>query len=103
MIEVPDPVRLAILGVLRAILPRRRRAAILRLQVNFLGVIDFEQGRFSFDASLFDSKLLAFTLIGRHGGAPVLGRRTRTSSATVGGFHPAYQPPPMNSARRCAG
>ena len=55
--------RLVILGVVRGILPDER-AAILRLQVNFLGVIDFEQERFSFDASLFDSKLLAFTLTG---------------------------------------
>ena len=38
--------------------------AILRLQVNFRGVIDFTQERFSFDASLFDSKLLSFTLTG---------------------------------------
>ena len=52
-----------ILGVIRGILPDER-TTILKLQVNFLGVIDFEQGRFSFDASLFDSKLLSFTLSG---------------------------------------
>ena len=52
VLEVPEPVRLLILGVVRGILPDET-AAILRLQVNFLGVIDFEQERFSFDASLF--------------------------------------------------
>ena len=51
--------------------PRRaaRRAAgggrrDAHLQVNFLGVVDFEQEQFPFDASLFDSRLLDFTLTG---------------------------------------
>ncbi|HET9196060.1 MAG TPA: DUF6603 domain-containing protein [Vicinamibacterales bacterium] len=93
LIEVPHPVRLAILGVLKGILPRED-APVLRLQVNFLGEIDFEKGQLLFDASLYDSKLLAFTLTGDMairlfwGGDP-------NFLLTVGGFHPAYQPPPM--------
>ena len=86
--------RLVILGVVRGILPDER-AAILRLQVNFLGVIDFEQERFSFDASLFDSKLLAFTLTGDMAMRLYWGANANFL-LTVGGFHPAYQPPPMN-------
>ncbi len=93
-IEVPDPVRLAILGVVRATLPDEK-AALLKLQVNFLGVIDFEKKQLSFDASLYNSKLLAFTLSGdmairlNWGNDP-------NFLLTVGGFHPAYEPPPMN-------
>ena len=94
LIEVPEPIRLAILGVLRAILPDER-AAILRLQVNFLGVIDFEQEQLSFDASLFDSKLLGFTLTGDMAIRLNWGANANFL-LTVGGFHPAYQPPPMN-------
>jgi hypothetical protein len=94
VIEVPEPVRLAILGVLRGILPDER-ASILRLQVNFLGEINFEQEQLSFDATLFDSKLLGFTLTG-----DMAIRLNWGADAnfllTVGGFHPAYQPPPMN-------
>src|SRR5690606_19031318 len=63
LLEVPEPVRLAILGVVRGILPTEQ-TPILQLQVNFLGVIDFEKEQFSFDASLFDSKLLSFPLSG---------------------------------------
>jgi hypothetical protein len=94
VLEVPEPVRLIILGVVRGILPDER-AAILRLQVNFLGVIDFEQEHLSFDASLFDSSLLAFTLSGDMALRLYWGANANFLT-TVGGFHPAYQPPPMN-------
>jgi hypothetical protein len=94
VLEVPEPVRLIILGVVRGILPDER-AAILRLQVNFLGVIDFQQERLSFDASLFDSSLLAFTLSGDMALRLYWGANANFLT-TVGGFHPAYQPPPMN-------
>jgi hypothetical protein len=94
IVELPEPVRLAILGVVRGVLPDER-AAILRLQVNFLGVIDFAKGQFSFDASLFDSKLLGFTLTGDMAMRLYWGAEANFLQ-TVGGFHPAYQPPPMN-------
>jgi hypothetical protein len=93
VLEVPEPVRLMILGVIRGILPDER-TAILRLQVNFLGVIDFEQERFFFDASLFDSRLLAFTLTGDMAMRLYWGADANFLT-TVGGFHPAYHPPPM--------
>ena len=94
IIEVPDPVRLIILGVVRGILPDKT-AAILRVQANFLGIIDFEKKQFSFDASLFDSKLLAFTLTGDMAVRLYWGAEANFL-LTVGGFHPAFQPPPMN-------
>lgn len=94
VIEIPDPVRLLILGVVRGILPDEQ-ASILRLQVNFLGEINFEQQQLSFDASLFDSKLLAFTLTGDMALRLYWGAEANFL-LTVGGFHPAYQPPPMN-------
>lgn len=69
-------------------------AAILRVQVNFLGELNFERRQLKFDASLFDSKLLGFPLSG-----DMALRLDWSADAnfllTVGGFHPAYQPPPM--------
>jgi len=94
LIEVPNPVRLLILGVLKGILPKEE-APVLRLQVNFLGEIDFEKKQLSFDASLYDSKLLAFTLTGDMAIRLYWGEDANFL-LTVGGFHPAYQPPPMN-------
>ena len=91
IIEVPSPIRIAILGVLKTVLPREE-LPLLRLQVNFLGAIDFEQGTLSFDATLYDSRLLTFSLSGD------MAVRLNWGSnpgfiLSVGGFHPAFQPP----------
>ena len=82
------------IGVVHAALPADE-IPILTLQVNFIGSLDFKTGRVQFDAALYDSRILNFTLTGDMAfrfylleGANLL--------LTVGGFHPAYTPPPMN-------
>ncbi len=101
IIELPDP-KIAILGVLKSALPDES-LSILKLQVNFLGVIDFEAGEISFDASLFDSRLLIYTLTGdmalriKWGGSPLF-------VLSVGGFHPDFKEIPTgltNMRRLC--
>ncbi len=94
LLEVPDPVRLLILGVLRGTLPDERKQ-LLRLQVNFLGEIDFEREQLAFDASLFDSRLLVYALSGDMAVRLSWGADPNFL-LTVGGFHPAYEPPAMN-------
>lgn len=93
VIEVPDPFRIAILGVVKALLPDEE-VALLRLQVNFLGVIDFEKRLLSFDASIYDSRLLTFTLSGDMALRLSWGENPNFL-LSVGGFHPAYDPPPL--------
>lgn len=91
IIELPDPVRIVILGVFKIVLPDED-AAILKLQVNFLGIIDFEAGEISFDAALYDSRLLTLSLSG--GMAFRLNWGDNPGFLmSVGGFHPAYDPP----------
>jgi len=91
MIEFASPVRFAILGVLKIALPTED-AAILQLQVNFVGIIDFEKGMLSFDASLYNSRILTFTLEGDM--ALRLGwGETKGFLMSVGGFHPSFKPP----------
>lgn len=91
VIEFANPVRFGVLGVLRVILPDEN-AALIKIQVAFLGLIDFERGILSFDASLFDSKVLTFGLEGdmvlriSWGAEPDF-------VLSVGGFHPRYSPP----------
>lgn len=94
VIEMPDPVRLLILGILRAQLPSEQNA-ILRLQVNFLGIIDFKENYLSFDATLYDSKILTFGLFGDMALRLNWGNRPNFL-LSVGGFHPSYTPPPLN-------
>jgi hypothetical protein len=91
-IEVPDPVEIVILGVIKCVLPDDD-LALLSLKVAFAGGIDFGRQCIWFDAVLYDSRLLIFTLTG--------GMALRISWGdeggfilTVGGFHPDYKPPP---------
>ncbi len=90
-IEFANPVRFGILGVLRVILPDEN-AALIKIQVAFLGMIDFEKGMLSFDASLFDSKVLTFGLEGDM--VLRIGWGAKPDFVlSVGGFHPRFSPP----------
>ena len=62
LLELPRPA-FAILGVLRVALPAEE-FAIVYLQVNFAGSVDFEKGQLQFDASLYNSRVLTFPLTG---------------------------------------
>ena len=98
IIDIPSP-QLIILEASKCILPTED-AAILKLQVNFAGGIDFTQGIW-FNASLFDSRLLTFTLSGDMalrigwGDQPMF-------IISVGGFHPAFHeiPPDLTGMNR---
>jgi hypothetical protein len=93
LLEIPRPA-FAIIGVLRVQLPAEEFGTIY-IQVNFSGSVDFEKGQLQFDASLYNSRILIDPITGDlalriyWGGDP-------NFLLTVGGFHPAYTPPPMN-------
>src|SRR5262249_47326518 len=86
-----------VLGVLRlAIPPAVEDVPVFELQVNFLGGVDFMRGELSFDATLYNSRLLTFTLTGDMAARLYLWGENANLLLTVGGFHPSYPPPPMN-------
>src|SRR5262249_4924453 len=60
IIELPDP-RLVIVGIFKALVPPVDQA-LLRLQVNFVGFVDFGKRLLGLNASLFDSRLIMYTL-----------------------------------------
>jgi hypothetical protein len=92
VLELPSPVRLVALGRMRALLPEERDP-VVRLQVDVLGVIDFDQQTAAVDATLIDSRIAQFALTGdlalrmSWGPAPVF-------LLAVGGFHPRFAAPP---------
>ena len=92
IIEIP-PGDVAILGILRMALPADD-VAILVLQVNFAGVLEFDKQRFYFFASLFDSHVLFITLTGQMGVLFAYGDDANFV-VSVGGFHPQFNPPPL--------
>jgi hypothetical protein len=93
IVEVPHPLRVFIPGVLRALLPDEQ-TGLIRIQVNFLGQWEGDRERIAFDASLYDSRVLSMPLAGdmacrlTYGDNPVF-------LVSVGGFHPAFTPPPI--------
>jgi len=91
IIEIPGNV--AILGVLKAILPDEK-AAVLKLQVNFVGAIEFDKKRGWFFAALFESRVVFITLEGEMGMLIAVGNDANFV-LSVGGFHPRFTPPPL--------
>jgi len=92
VLELPAPVRLVALGRLRAVLPDQREA-IVRIQVDVLGVIDFDRAEAAVDATLVDSRLAQFALTGDMALRMSWGAQPSFLLA-VGGFHPRFAAPP---------
>jgi hypothetical protein len=88
LLDLPNPM-FAIVGVLKALLPEEK-APILRLQVNFLGVVDFHRGYVFFRANLFDSRLLTYSITGSMAFLVSWGE-AETFALSVGGFHPDFR------------
>ena len=89
IIELPEP-KIVILGILKVLVPPLD-IALLRIQVNFIGSIDFAAQFVRFDASLFDSKLSTYTLDGDMA-ARLRGGAHPNFVVTVGGFSPRFVP-----------
>jgi hypothetical protein len=98
IIEIPG--NLAIIGILKVALPADELAIIV-LQVNFAGAIEFDKQRVFFFAALFDSHILFITLEGEMGLLFGWGDNANFV-VSVGGFHPQFNPPalPFPNPRR---
>jgi hypothetical protein len=91
IVEIPG--NIAILGVLKVVLPTEQ-LRLLVLQVQFVGAIELDKQRLWFFAQLFDSRILTMTLSGGIGLLVGWGDNP-DFVLTVGGFHPSYKPPPL--------
>ncbi|SOD22621.1 DUF6603 domain-containing protein [Nitrosomonas ureae] len=88
LLDLPNPM-FAIVGVLKAVLPHES-APLLRLQVNFIGILDFDHGYIFFRADLYDSRLLLFSITGSMAFLVSWGEQ-KTFALSVGGFHPDFR------------
>lgn len=95
VIELSNPFRLNILGVLKVALPQSINPPLIQIQVNFFGSLDFQKGTLTFDASLFDSFIgtsgFKFTLEGDMA-LRIFWGEEKEFLLSVGGFHPAFHP-----------
>ena len=98
IIEIPGNV--AIVGVLRIILPEEN-APIITINVAFIGALEFDKSRFWFFAAMFDSRILFMTMEGEMGLLMDFSDNPNFV-LSVGGFHPEFNPPalPFPNPRR---
>jgi len=92
ILELPDPVRIIILGQLKVALPVPE-LPLVSLNLDVLGIIDFGEKLLSIDASLYDSRVTIFSVYGdmalrlSWGEQPIF-------ALSMGGLHPHFRPPP---------
>jgi hypothetical protein len=91
IIEIPG--NIAIVGVIKIAIPTDDVALIV-LQVNFVGAIEFDKKRIWFYAALFESRIVFLTIDGEMGLLVAFGDDANFV-VSVGGFHPRFAPPPL--------
>ncbi|HVH13576.1 MAG TPA: DUF6603 domain-containing protein, partial [Longimicrobium sp.] len=101
VVQFPEPVRIVALGRLRLALPDER-SALVRMNMDVLGVIDLKESTASVDATLYDSHVAGLPITGDMAMRASWGEKPGFA-LSAGGFHPAYRPPPgFPSLRRLA-
>ncbi|WP_433380552.1 DUF6603 domain-containing protein [Streptosporangium sp. CA-115845] len=91
IVEIPG--NIAVVGVLRVALPHEDAPVVL-LQVQFAGAIEFDKKRLYFHATLFDSRIAFIPLDGEFGLLVAWGEDANFV-ASLGGFHPNFEPPAL--------
>jgi hypothetical protein len=91
IVEIPG--NIAIVGKLTVAIPDED-AALIIIQVAFVGAIEFDTKRVWFFAVLYDSRVIYMTLEGGMGVLAAFGDDPNFV-VTVGGFHPSYNPPAL--------
>lgn len=100
ILELPDPVRILILGQLKVALPVPE-LPLVSLNLDILGIIDFGEQMLSLDASLYDSRVTIYSVYGDMALRLSWGERP-IFALSIGGLHPQFKPPPNFPAlRRC--
>jgi hypothetical protein len=84
--------RLIILGRVSAILPRTD-LAILKLNMDAVGILDFDAGTFALDAMLYDSKLCGRFVITGAMAMRMAWKGAPGFALAVGGLHPKFAAP----------
>src|SRR5205814_1647943 len=92
ILELPSPVRLIILARLHAALPNAD-FAIVSINLDAVGVVDFDRSELSVDATLYDSRVGPFAITGDMAARLNWGDQP-DFAMSLGGFHPSFTPPP---------
>jgi hypothetical protein len=93
VLELGNRTRLIVLGRVSALMPSEKND-LVRLQMSAIGVIDFDQHTISLDAVLYDSRLAGKFPVTGSMALRVNWGSNRVFALSIGGFHPAFKPPP---------
>lgn len=92
LLELPAPVRLIVLGRVQVLLPNQTNP-LIQIRMDALGVLDLSAGTVALDATLYDSRILQFSLTGDMALRAGWGSQPQFILA-IGGFHPRFAAPP---------
>jgi hypothetical protein len=93
VLEFGARLRLLVLAQIASILPNPEND-LIRLQMDAVGVVDFDQGTAALDATLHDSRLLQKFVLTGDMALRLKWTAPPNFTLAVGGLHPAYNPPP---------
>ncbi len=91
-IELPAPINLAILGIIKATLPDPDEA-VVKIHMDIIGIVEFEKRRLSIDGTIYDSQIVGLALSGDLALRLLWGDRPNFA-LSVGGLNPRFAPPP---------
>jgi hypothetical protein len=93
VLEFGIRLRLLVLAQVAAILPKPEND-LIRLQMDGIGLLDFDQGTAALDATLYDSRLLKKFVLTGDMALRLKWQAPPNFALAVGGLHPAFNPPP---------
>jgi hypothetical protein len=93
LLEVPEPVLLVILGQASIVIPPEAEEAVIEINVDFVGVLDYASSSFALDATLRDSTVAGVAITGDMAMRLVWAGK-RNLVIAIGGVHPHFTPPP---------
>ncbi|MBS1132493.1 MAG: uncharacterized protein H6R16_3495, partial [Proteobacteria bacterium] len=93
VLEMGARLRLLVLAQVVAILPKPEND-LVRLQMDGVGVLDFDQGTAALDATLYDSRLLKKFVLTGDMAMRLKWENSPNFALAIGGLHPAFNPPP---------
>jgi CHRD domain len=90
ILEFPNPFQLSILGKITSKIPEKN--PIIEINLGILGAIDFVNGKVGIYGSLYNSRILSYTLSGDMAMAASWGAE-KNFIFSIGGFNPRFVPP----------
>jgi hypothetical protein len=93
LLEIPEPIRLVILGRIMIAVPPTEDEAVVKVNLDVVGIIEFEKKQISVDATIYDSTIAGLALSGDMAMRLDFGEHPNFA-LSMGGLHPEYPPPP---------